>query len=99
MGVPAHVTVVPATVSPVRTRVVTEQGDMAFQEYFVARRCTPVLRHVVYEGIDSASPAERLRKALDNADAAGAGERKERPNYRRLTKESSLGPKTTHRLH
>ena len=71
LGVPAHVAVVPATVSPVRTHVITEQGDMAFQEYFVAHRCTPVLRHVVYEGIDSASPAERLRKALDDAGAAG----------------------------
>ena len=43
LGVPAHVTVIPATMSPVRTRVVTEQGDMAFQEYFVAQRCAPVL--------------------------------------------------------
>ena len=34
-------------------------------------RCTPVLRHVVYEGIDSASPAERLSKALDDVGTAG----------------------------
>ena len=71
LGVPAHVTVVPATVSPVRTHVVTEQGSMAFQEYFVAQRCAPVLRSVVYEGIDSASPADRLRSALDDVGAAG----------------------------
>ena len=71
LGVPAHVTVVPATVSPVRTHVVTEQGSMAFQEYFVAQRCAPVLRSVVYEGIDSASPAERLSKALDDIGRSG----------------------------
>ena len=71
LGVPAHVAVVPATVSPVRTHVVTEQGNMAFQEYFVAQRCAPVLRSVVYEGIDSASPADRLRAALDDVGAAG----------------------------
>ena len=71
LGVPPYVVVVPATVSPVRTRVVTEQGDMAFQEYFVAQRCTPVLRSVVYEGIDSASPADRLRAALDDVGAVG----------------------------
>ena len=71
LGVPAHVTVVPATVSPVRTHVVTEQGDMAFQEYFVAHRCTPVIRNVVYEGIDSALPADRLRDALEVVGAAG----------------------------
>ena len=71
LGVPAHVTVVPASVSPVRTQVVTEQGDMAFQEYFVAQRCAPVLRQVVYEGIDSALPADRLYGALNDVGAAG----------------------------
>ena len=71
LGVPPHVTVVPATVSPVRTRVVTEQGNMAFQEYFVAQRCAPVLRSVVYEGIDSALPTDRLRAALDDFGTAG----------------------------
>lgn len=71
LGVPPHVGVVPATESPVRTHVISDQGKMAFQEYFVAHRCTPVIRHVVYEGINSASPAERLRKALDEVGTAG----------------------------
>ena len=71
LGVPPHVAVVPATESPVRTHVISDQGKMAFQEYFVAHRCTPVIRHVVYEGINSASPAERLRKALDEVGTAG----------------------------
>ena len=71
LGVPPHVAVVPATESPVRTHVVSEQGKMAFQEYFVAHRCTPVIRNVVYEGIDSASPADRLRDALEVVGAAG----------------------------
>ena len=71
LGAPPHVAVVPATVSPVRTHVISDQGKMAFQEYFVAHRCTPVIRHIVYEGINSASPAERLRKALDEVGTAG----------------------------
>ena len=71
LGVPPNVVVVPATASPVRTHVVSDQGKMAFQEYFVAHRCAPVLRHVVYEGIDSASPADRLCDALDDVGAAG----------------------------
>ena len=71
LGVPPHVTVVPATMSPVRTHVISDQGKMAFQEYFVAHRCTPVIRHIVYEGINSASPAEQLRKALDEVGTAG----------------------------
>ncbi|MAB26468.1 MAG: 2-phospho-L-lactate transferase [Alteromonadaceae bacterium] len=71
LGVPPHVAVVPATESPVRTHVVSEHGKMAFQEYFVAHRCTPVLRNVVYEGIDSASPADRLCDALEVVGVAG----------------------------
>ncbi len=71
LGMPAHVTVVPATESPVRTQVVTDQGKLAFQEYFVAHRCAPVLRDVVYEGIDSASPNDRLGDALDCVGVAG----------------------------
>ena len=71
LGVPPNVAVIPATASPVRTHVVTEQGNMAFQEYFVAQRCAPVLRSVAYEGIDSASPADRLRDALNSVGAAG----------------------------
>ena len=71
LGVPPHIAVVPATVSPVRTHVISDQGKMAFQEYFVAHRCTPAIRYVVYEGINSASPAKRLRKALDEVGTAG----------------------------
>lgn len=71
LGAPSNVSVLPATESPVRTHVVTEQGTMAFQEYFVAHRCAPVLHDVVYEGIDSASPADRLCDALNSVGAAG----------------------------
>ena len=71
LGVPSHVTVVPATESPVRTQVVSDQGKLAFQEYFVAHRCVPVLQDVVYEGIFSASPADRLRNALGQVGVAG----------------------------
>ena len=31
----------PATEDRVRTRVITSQGEMAFQEYFVKHRCEP----------------------------------------------------------
>ena len=71
LGLPSNVSVLPATESPVRTHVATEQGTMAFQEYFVAHRCAPVLHDVVYEGIDSASPTEQLRDALGHVGVAG----------------------------
>ena len=65
LGIPDRMTVVPATEQSVRTRVVTEEGELAFQEYFVGRRCEPALRDVVYEGIEGASPSSSLLAALD----------------------------------
>lgn len=65
LGVPDGMTVVPATEQSVRTRVVTEEGELAFQQYFVGRRCEPALRDVVYEGIEVASPSASLLAALD----------------------------------
>ncbi len=65
LQVPDSVTVVPATESPVRTHVLTDQGRMAFQEYFVGQRCEPVLKHVVYEGVEAASPSQRLIDLLN----------------------------------
>lgn len=43
-------TIWPATDNRVRTRVRTDHGWLAFQEYFVARRCEPVVRALEYEG-------------------------------------------------
>ena len=65
LKVPDSVIVVPATESPVRTHVLTDQGRMAFQEYFVGQRCEPALKHVVYEGVDAASPSQRLIDLLN----------------------------------
>ena len=65
LGVPDGITVVPATEQPVRTQVVTEEGKLAFQEYFVGRRCEPALHDVVYEGIEGASPSALLLSELD----------------------------------
>lgn len=71
LGVPEGMTVIPATEQSVRTRVVTEEGELAFQEYFVGRRCEPALRDVVYEGIEDARPSPSLLAALDDACVDG----------------------------
>ena len=60
LKVPDSVMVVPATESQVRTHVLTDQGRMVFQEYFVGQRCEPVLKDVIYEGVDAASPSQLL---------------------------------------
>jgi LPPG:FO 2-phospho-L-lactate transferase len=62
-------TVLPMTDSPVRTIVDTDEGELAFQEYFVHRRCEPKVKGFRFDGLDSAEPALGTREAIDAADA------------------------------
>jgi LPPG:FO 2-phospho-L-lactate transferase len=62
-------TVLPMSDQPVRTIVETEQGDLAFQEYFVHRRCEPRVRGFRFEGADIAEPAPGACEALRSAEA------------------------------
>ena len=61
--------ILPMSDQPVRTIVETEEGDLAFQEYFVHRRCEPRVRGFRFEGIESAGPAPGAREAIQSADA------------------------------
>jgi LPPG:FO 2-phospho-L-lactate transferase len=47
-------TVMPMTDSSVCTIVHTDEGKLAFQDYFVRRDCQPKLRRLVFEGADTA---------------------------------------------
>ena len=60
--------VLPMSNQSVRTIVETEEGDLAFQEYFVHRRCEPRVRGFRFEGVDSAEPAPGVREAIQSAD-------------------------------
>ena len=62
-------TVLPMSDQPVRTMVDTDEGELAFQEYFVHRRCEPRVKGFRFEGIDSAEPAPGTREAIQSADA------------------------------
>jgi LPPG:FO 2-phospho-L-lactate transferase len=62
-------TVLPMSDQPVRTIVETEDGDLAFQEYFVHRRCEPRVTGFRFEGAESAEPAAGAREAIQSADA------------------------------
>jgi LPPG:FO 2-phospho-L-lactate transferase len=55
--------------SPVRTIVETEEGELAFQEYFVHRRCEPSITGFRFEGVDSADPVLGAVEAISSADA------------------------------
>ncbi|MFM8450215.1 MAG: 2-phospho-L-lactate transferase CofD family protein, partial [Haliscomenobacter sp.] len=62
--------ILPMTDQNVSTMVTTkEQGELAFQEYFVHQRCEPVVTGFRFEGIDAAFPAPGVLEALQKADA------------------------------
>jgi len=62
-------TVLPMSDQKVRTFVNTEEGELAFQEYFVHRRCEPRVKGFRFEGIESAEPTSGVREAIKSADA------------------------------
>jgi len=61
--------VLPMSDQPVRTIVDTDEGELAFQEYFVHRRCEPRVKGFRFDGADSAEPAPGAREAIQLADA------------------------------
>jgi len=60
--------VLPMSDEPVRTVVLTEDGELPFQTYFVARRCEPRVRGFRFEGVERARPAPGVLEALREAD-------------------------------
>ena len=65
--------VLPMTDERVRTRFATDRGELSFQEYFVRERLAPALRHIEFEGIESAKPTPEVLSALANADLVVIG--------------------------
>ena len=62
-------TILPAADGPVRTLLDTDQGELAFQEYFVHRRCAPILRGLRFAGAETARPAPGVTAAIAAARA------------------------------
>ncbi|MBW5801220.1 2-phospho-L-lactate transferase [Halomonas elongata] len=56
------------TDDPLQTRVRTDQGWLAFQEYFVRERCRPEVREVHFEGATEACPTPEALEAIETAD-------------------------------
>jgi LPPG:FO 2-phospho-L-lactate transferase len=61
--------ILPMSDAPVRTMVDTEEGELAFQEYFVHRRCEPRVRGFRFDGVEAAEPAPGVKEAVESADA------------------------------
>ena len=56
--------VAPMTDDPVRSMVDTDEGELAFQDYFVRRQCAPKFRDIRFSGIEAARPSQALLAAL-----------------------------------
>jgi LPPG:FO 2-phospho-L-lactate transferase len=61
--------ILPMTDSYTPTRVVTDEGAMHFQDYFVRHRSEPRVREFVFENIDSSRPAPGVLGAIAESDA------------------------------
>src|SRR5690606_33388607 len=62
LGIAAQV--LPMSDDPVRTTLHTDEGNLAFQEYFVRRACRPRVQRISYQGADTARPHEALMQCL-----------------------------------
>lgn len=62
LGVPQRV--LPMSDDPVRTRVRTDDGWIEFQDYFVRRRCEPVVHELAFHGAGTARAQPEFLAAL-----------------------------------
>ena len=59
--------IVPVSDDPIRTRIATSDGELAFQDYFVRRRCAPRVQGITYQGAAAARLAPPALAALQSA--------------------------------
>ncbi len=63
------VSVLPMSDQTVSTIVKTNhEGDLAFQDYFVRRRCEPEVSGFKFDGVDNAKPAPGVVEAITDSD-------------------------------
>jgi LPPG:FO 2-phospho-L-lactate transferase len=67
LGVAA--TILPMSDSAVRTEVLTDDGWLEFQDYFVRRHQQPVVRDLRFQGIEEAAATPEVEAALRTAEA------------------------------
>lgn len=65
--------VLPMSDAPVRTRFMTDKGELSFQEYFVRERLRPKLSAIRFAGIESAPPSDEVLSALGEAELVVIG--------------------------
>ena len=63
--------VLPVTDAELRTRVLTETAELAFQDYFVRQRCGPSVRGFRFAGAEAARPSVPLANLLASGEVEG----------------------------
>lgn len=66
LGVRARI--LPASDDWVTSIVVTDRGELSFEEYYVRHRCEPKVLGVKYAGVEEASPAPGVLEAIEEAE-------------------------------
>jgi LPPG:FO 2-phospho-L-lactate transferase len=59
---------IPMSDDPVATRLMTDEGELPFQRYFVERRCVPKVASIRFEGAQAATPAPGVVDAIMRAE-------------------------------
>jgi len=63
-----EVKILPMTNNRFATKIVTDRGEMHFQEYLVKRGAQDKVVNVVFKGVDKAEPAPRVVDSIMNSD-------------------------------
>ncbi len=58
----------PMSDNPVRTRIRTAEGWIAFQDYFVRQRALPEIREIAFSGAENSRPHDEFLSALRDPD-------------------------------
>ncbi len=67
-GIPERIKILPMTDEPatVRTQILTPEGKLHFQEFWVVRKGEPDVLDVKFEGIDKVKPSEAVVELLED---------------------------------
>ncbi|KON28201.1 hypothetical protein AC481_02250 [miscellaneous Crenarchaeota group archaeon SMTZ-80] len=60
--------IIPMSNERVETRIITEKGNMSFQEYLVKRSAKDIVTNITFKGINKANPAPEIIESIMNAD-------------------------------
>lgn len=62
------VELIPATDDAVATMIISNEGVLSFQDYFVRRRCEPMVASIYFEGAQAAKPTDGVLAAIGGTD-------------------------------